>query len=178
MLDPPPPLRSLPDLVVLCCACSTIFDFNGDSYLKQKQNKRLLLKQLIELFTKKDLLTVVTLVKEPGSEVAGLAIVYDMVCSNILRTPKVQVTSSGANVVESVDPVADEEQIMLEVSWPHLNLVYEVLLRLLIHIPPRSMRQLISEKLIAHLFQLVKSPDPRERDYVKTILHRIYFQFS
>jgi serine/threonine-protein phosphatase 2A regulatory subunit B' len=64
---------------------------------------------------------------------------------------------------------------MLEVSWPHLNLVYEVLLRLLIHIPPRSMRELMSERFIAQLFELLRSPDPRERDYVKTILHRIYF---
>ena len=30
---------------------------------------------------------------------------------------------------------------------------------------------------IAHLLDLFKSPDPRERDYLKTIVHRIYGKF-
>ncbi len=27
------------------------------------------------------------------------------------------------------------------------------------------------------MFELLKSPDPRERDYLKTIIHRIYSKF-
>ena len=30
---------------------------------------------------------------------------------------------------------------------------------------------------MAHLLDLFRSPDPRERDYLKTVVHRIYGKF-
>jgi serine/threonine-protein phosphatase 2A regulatory subunit B' len=80
-----------------------------------------------------------------------------------------------------LDPKSDpdEEQIMLEESWPHIQLVYEILLRLVIcpQLGVKAAKEFLTTKLIRNLFELMKSPDPRERDYLKTIIHRIYSKY-
>ena len=83
--------------------------------------------------------------------------------------------------VEAIDPKSDpdEEQIMLEESWPHIHLVYETLLRIIIcpQLGVKTAKEFLTMKLIRNLFELMKSPDPRERDYLKTIIHRIYSKY-
>jgi len=71
----------------------------------------------------------------------------------------------GEEGFERSDP--EDEQTYLEESWPHLQVVYELLLRLVI------LPSLDARALKPHL----KSPDPRERDYVKTVVHRVYGRF-
>ena len=75
----------------------------------------------------------------------------------------------------SNDP--EEEQIMLEEQWPHIQIVYELLLRIIIlkNLDPKTMyTNYITNEFIISLINLFRSPDPRERDYLKTIVHRIY----
>lgn len=102
-----------------------------------------------------------------------------MIENNLIRTPKVQLTRTGSQVpVESFDfkNEHDEDEIMLEESWSHLQLVYEILLRIVLnnHFTVQILKDYLDVRFLTNLFELIKSPDPRERDYLKTIFHKIY----
>lgn len=76
-----------------------------------------------------------------------------------------------------MDP--DEDEPHLEEAWPHLQLVYELFLKFMMspYIKRDVMAQNISKSFIAQFLELFDSEDPRERDYLKTILHRVYGKF-
>ena len=77
----------------------------------------------------------------------------------------------------SVDP--DEDEPHLEEAWPHLQLVYELLLKfiLTVHLKNDVLAGHITNNFINCFLELFDSEDPRERDYLKTILHRMYGKF-
>lgn len=54
--------------------------------------------------------------------------------------------------------------------------MYEFLLRFIIstETDQKLLKKFITTEFIGRLLQLFDSEDPRERDYLKTILHRIY----
>lgn len=76
-----------------------------------------------------------------------------------------------------MDP--DEDEPNLEESWPHLQVVYELLLKFVMssEIEPEHIRNALDNAFILKLICLFNSEDPRERDYLKTLLHRIYGRF-
>ena len=76
-----------------------------------------------------------------------------------------------------MDP--DEDEPHLEEAWPHLQLVYELLLKfiLTIHLRHDTIVKHVSVNFVNCFLELFDSEDPRERDYLKTILHRIYGKF-
>jgi serine/threonine-protein phosphatase 2A regulatory subunit B' len=127
---------------------------------------------------------------------------------------------------EDFDP--EEDEPVLEPSWPHLQVVYEFLLRFVVssevnqkvfvahsllpcHAMPllvygfflepdfnkpsrtkcgkeialilrfflrhQQAKKYVDQKFCLSLVELFDSEDPRERDYLKTILHRIYGKF-
>ena len=78
---------------------------------------------------------------------------------------------------QQVDP--DEDEPHLEEAWPHLQLVYELFLKFMMspYIPSQTMAGSISTKFLEQYLELFDSEDPRERDYLKTIMHRIYGRF-
>ncbi|KAI3364200.1 hypothetical protein L3Q82_011014 [Scortum barcoo] len=73
----------------------------------------------------------------------------------------------------------EEDEPTLEASWPHIQLVYEFLLRFLENpdFQPSIAKRYIDQKFVLQLLELFDSEDPRERDFLKTILHRIYGKF-
>jgi serine/threonine-protein phosphatase 2A regulatory subunit B' len=73
----------------------------------------------------------------------------------------------------------EEEEPVLEAAWPHLQYVYEFLLRFVVsgESDPKATKQHIDQQFLLNLLALFDSEDPRERDYLKTILHRIYGKF-
>jgi serine/threonine-protein phosphatase 2A regulatory subunit B' len=77
----------------------------------------------------------------------------------------------------SIEPEEDEPN--LEEAWPHLQLVYELLLKFImsVHMTSDVLTGHISNAFIKQFVELFDSEDPRERDYLKTILHRIYGKF-
>mmetsp|Transcript_557 Transcript_557/g.945 ORF Transcript_557/g.945 Transcript_557/m.945 type:complete len:322 (+) Transcript_557:63-1028(+) len=76
-----------------------------------------------------------------------------------------------------IDP--EEEEPVFEAAWPHLQIVYEFFLRFIVSgdLDVRLMRKFITMDFVNNLLDLFDSEDPRERDYLKTILHRIYAKF-
>ncbi|VDO14851.1 unnamed protein product, partial [Rodentolepis nana] len=64
-------------------------------------------------------------------------------------------------------------------SFLSLQLVYEFLLRFVEspEFQPNVAKRYIDQKFVLQLLELFDSEDPRERDLVKTIMHRIYGKF-
>uniref|UniRef100_A0A1B0DL45 Serine/threonine protein phosphatase 2A regulatory subunit n=1 Tax=Phlebotomus papatasi TaxID=29031 RepID=A0A1B0DL45_PHLPP len=69
-----------------------------------------------------------------------------------------------------------EDEPTLEASWPHLQFVYELFLRFLESpdFTPATAKRYIDQQFVLQLLDLFDSEDPRERDFLKTVLHRIY----
>lgn len=67
----------------------------------------------------------------------------------------------------------------MEEAWPHLQLVYELLLKLIMHTFQKTeiILKYLNKSFIKSFLELFDSEDPRERDYLKTILHRVFGKF-
>lgn len=70
------------------------------------------------------------------------------------------------------DPEEDEPNF--DPSWPHLQFVYELFHRFVMTAEVKMIRKHIQRKFLLNIIDLFNSEDPRERDYLKMILHRIY----
>ena len=92
---------------------------------------------------------------------------------NLFRTLPPSTNPQGAEF----DP--EEDEPTLEAAWPHLQLVYEFFLRCLESpdFTPTLVKKYIDQKFVLQLLELFDSEDPRERDLLKTTLHRIYGKF-
>jgi len=73
----------------------------------------------------------------------------------------------------------EEENQPKEPAWEHMSLVYEFFLRFLVscRIEGRVLKKYINGPFVQRLLELFDSLDTDERDYVKTLLHRIYAKF-
>merc|ERR1712048_851188 len=83
----------------------------------------------------------------------------------------------GKDPLAFSDPEDDEPS--LEHAWPHLQIVYEFFLRFVVSndVDPKIAKRYVDQNFMLKLLELFDSEDPRERDYLKTILHRIYGKF-
>uniref|UniRef100_A0A8C8M5Y8 Serine/threonine protein phosphatase 2A regulatory subunit n=1 Tax=Oncorhynchus tshawytscha TaxID=74940 RepID=A0A8C8M5Y8_ONCTS len=142
--------------------CCVLFDFVTDplSDLKYKEVKRAGLNEMVEYITHNR--DVVTESIYPEGVI--------MFSINLFRTLPPSSNPTGAEF----DP--EEDEPTLEAAWPHLQLVYEFFLRFLESpdFQPNVAKKYIDQKFLLELFD---SEDPRERDFLKTILHRIYGKF-
>ncbi|XP_069772527.1 serine/threonine-protein phosphatase 2A 56 kDa regulatory subunit gamma isoform isoform X2 [Narcine bancroftii] len=145
--------------------CCVLFDFIADplSDLKWKEVKRAALSEMVEYITHNR-----NVITEPiYPEVVHVFAV------NMFRTLPPSSNPTGAEF----DP--EEDEPTLEAAWPHLQLVYEFFLRFLESpdFQPNIAKKYIDQKFVMQLLELFDSEDPRERDFLKTTLHRIYGKF-
>lgn len=99
--------------------------------------------------------------------------VISMFANNLFRTIPPQVNPTG----DAFDP--EEDEPVLELAWPHLQIVYEFFLRF-VESPDFNTnvaKRYIDQGFVLQLLELFDSEDPRERDFLKTTLHRIYGKF-
>mmetsp|Transcript_22994 Transcript_22994/g.37835 ORF Transcript_22994/g.37835 Transcript_22994/m.37835 type:complete len:509 (-) Transcript_22994:136-1662(-) len=146
--------------------CSVVFDFTDPSTkVREKEIKRQTLLELVDY---------VNNTKNVFSE-ALFEDIIGMVSGNLFRTLPPPSNSNS----ENYDP--EEDEPALEPAWPHLQIVYEFLLRFVVsnECDPKIAKKqgYIDNAFIVKLLELFDSEDPRERDYLKTILHRIYGKF-
>ena len=101
--------------------------------------------------------------------------VVKMVSANIFRTLSPQPRES--KIVDGVD--MDEEEPSMDPAWPHLQIVYELFLRFVAspELDAKLAKRYIDQSFILRLLDLFDSEDPREREYLKMTLHRIYGKF-
>ncbi|KAJ7966113.1 Serine/threonine protein phosphatase 2A regulatory subunit [Quillaja saponaria] len=73
----------------------------------------------------------------------------------------------------------DDDEPMFDPAWPHLQIVYDLLLKFISSscLDVKVAKKYIDHSFIMRLLELFDSEDPRERDCLKTILHRIYGKF-
>ncbi|KAE8725095.1 Serine/threonine protein phosphatase 2A 57 kDa regulatory subunit B' beta isoform [Hibiscus syriacus] len=78
---------------------------------------------------------------------------------------------------EGGDP--EEEGDYSEPAWQHLQIVYELLLRYVVSSDTETKvaKRYIDHTFVLKLIDLFDSEDSREREYIKTVLHRIYGKF-
>ena len=144
--------------------CSVIFDFTDPlSDIRYKEIKRAALNECADfVMSNKGVIT---------------EAIYPEACkmfsTNTFRSLPPATNPIGAEF----DP--EEDEPTLEASWPHLQVVYEFFLRFLESgdFSPQNGKKCIDQKFVIQLLNLFDSEDPRERDYLKTILHRIYGKF-
>ncbi|XP_078591666.1 serine/threonine-protein phosphatase 2A 56 kDa regulatory subunit gamma isoform-like isoform X1 [Branchiostoma floridae x Branchiostoma japonicum] len=145
--------------------CCVVFDFVNDplSDLKWKEVKRAALNEMVEYVTHNR--GVITEAVYPEA--------VNMFSINVFRTLPPTSNPNGAEF----DP--EEDEPTLEAAWPHLQIVYEFFLRFLESpdFQPNTAKKYIDQKFVLQLLDLFDSEDPRERDFLKTTLHRIYGKF-
>ncbi|KYR01800.1 protein phosphatase 2A regulatory subunit [Tieghemostelium lacteum] len=145
--------------------CCYVFDFCGDanSDLQSKSIKQEALLQCVHFL----------LSNQEALHEKIYEALFDMVATNLFRPLPPRMNPYGV----MYDP--EEDEPILEAAWPHIQIVYELLLRF-IDSPTFNTHiaiNFIDEKFVLQLLDLFDSEDPRERDYLKTTLHRIYGKF-
>ncbi|XP_027104910.1 serine/threonine protein phosphatase 2A 57 kDa regulatory subunit B' beta isoform-like isoform X1 [Coffea arabica] len=147
----------------ICCAS---FDFSDTlKNAREKEIKRQTLNELIEL---------VQSGSSKMNEIMQEGLVK-MISINVFRClPPAMHENTGS---ESGDP--DEDEMFTDPSWPHLQLVYELLLRYVVSpdMDTKIAKRYLDHSFVLKLLDLFDSEDAREREYLKTILHRIYGKF-
>lgn len=88
------------------------------------------------------------------------------------------------NIVRPLPPAGDEpegeeEEPALEPAWPHLQVVYEFFLRFVVsgEVSAKATKRYLDQQFCLQLIEMMECEDSRERDYIKTVLHRIYGKF-
>mmetsp|Transcript_97685 Transcript_97685/g.174019 ORF Transcript_97685/g.174019 Transcript_97685/m.174019 type:complete len:455 (-) Transcript_97685:75-1439(-) len=159
------PVSERPELFVKKMqACCAIFDFGSENTnQKDKEAKRQTLLEIVEYVNS-------TRNCFPESVMSS---VTNMVGVNIFRA----LPAKDRSIMSISDP--EDEEPMLEKSWPHLQIVYEFFLRFIVSddVDAKVAKNYLDQNFILKLLELFDSDDPRERDYLKTIVHRIYGKF-
>lgn len=104
---------------------------------------------------------------------SAIAAMCKMCAINLFRVfpPKSRSNCTGGET--------EDEEPMFDPAWSHLQIVYELLLRFISYssLDAKVAKKYIDHSFILRLLDLFDSEDPRERDCLKTILHRIYGKF-
>lgn len=144
--------------------CQVMFEWSEEAGPKDNRAKEVKRQQLLELVDyigkNKSIYNDQTLVE-----------IIKMVGCNLFRAlPPKQAQHGGES---------EEEDPVFEPSWPHLQIVYEFFLRFIVSsdVDLRTLKKYITGAFVLRILELFDSEDHRERDYLKTILHRIYAKF-
>jgi len=147
--------------------CRVVFDFLPPVTEQEAQaieKKRLILNDLVEYISTQDWF----------SEEALIHLLHMIKCNLFRGLP----SNHGQDNSESLIGELDEDAFQ-DPAWPHLHLIYEVLLRFLLspNANKKIMKKHLSGLFLNTLIEMFESEDMRERDYLKTILHRVYGRF-
>ncbi|PHT36683.1 hypothetical protein CQW23_24383 [Capsicum baccatum] len=146
--------------------CCYQFDFNDTmKMVREKEIKRQTLVELVDYVQ-----SGAGKISESNQEE-----MIRMISGNIMRClPPSSHENTGSENMEH-----EEDEPCLEPAWPHLQLVYELLLRYVVSsdTDTKVAKRFIDHSFVLKLLDLFDSEDPREREYLKTILHRVYGKF-
>ncbi|KAB5553289.1 hypothetical protein DKX38_010600 [Salix brachista] len=149
--------------VSLCCVT---FDFSDPSKnTLEKDVKRQTLLELVDFVASGSM---------RFSEPAILAMCR-MCAVNLFRVLPPYYRSNSSSAGEN----DDNDDPMFDPAWPHLQIVYDLLLRFINStcLDAKVAKKYIDHSFILRLLDLFDTEDPRERDCLKTILHRSYGKF-
>ena len=144
--------------------CSQQLDFNDDKKNEKEKLERIHILQKLQEMTNSP-------AQFNSLILPNLEAVITMIKKNFFRPlPIVK------KQVISADTGNEEEEVIVDPSWPHFLPVYEFFLQIIINesIDVKLLRSLISQKFIQEYLGLFDSEEPKEREYLKNILHRLY----
>ncbi|KAI3981804.1 hypothetical protein MKX01_027789 [Papaver californicum] len=147
----------------LCCI---VFDFTDPTKnVKEKDIKRQTLLELVDYVTSANGKFTEVIMQE----------LTKMLSVNLFRTATCQPRES--KVLEAFD--VEDDEPMMDPAWTHLQIVYELLLRFVAspETDAKLAKRYVDHSFVLRLLDLFDSEDPREREYLKTILHRVYGKF-
>ncbi|PIN19184.1 Serine/threonine protein phosphatase 2A, regulatory subunit [Handroanthus impetiginosus] len=116
------------------------------------------------------LLSIIKLQKKPFPNDILLPL-FAMISTNLFRPLPPPNTS-----IVSILPDDDDLVTTPTAAWPHLHIVYDILLRLVISVEEKVLREYINDSFILNLLALFESLDPRERDSLKIVYHKVYLR--
>ncbi|KAK1382788.1 Serine/threonine protein phosphatase 2A regulatory subunit [Heracleum sosnowskyi] len=171
-IDPLLPFKDVPNsekmnlFISKLSLCCVVFDFTDPS--ESSSDKDLKRVTLIEL------LDYVSSGPPMYTEPAILA-VCKMCSLNLFRVFPPHYRSNmrhGENDDDDHEPIFDP-------AWTHLQLVYEILLKFVSSstVEAKVAKKYINHSFILRLLDLFESEDPRERECLKGIMHKIYGKF-
>lgn len=144
--------------------CNILFDFNDPTQdIRGKEIKRITLQELIQFIVSNRFNYTEEMYEH----------VISMFRKNLFRPIPPPVNPVG----DLFDP--DEDEPVSELAWPHMQSIYEFFLRF-VESPDfhhQVAKQYIDHEFVLRVLDLFDSEDPRERDCLKTTLHRIYGKF-
>ncbi|KAI4321171.1 hypothetical protein MLD38_034587 [Melastoma candidum] len=146
--------------------CSVVFDFTDPTKnVREKEIKRQTLLELVDYITSANGKFPENMMQE----------IVRMVSTNLFRTLTSPPRENKA--LEAFD--VEEEEPSMDPAWPHLQIVYELLLRFVAspETDTKLAKRYVDHSFVLRLLDLFDSEDPREREYLKTVLHRIYGKF-
>ncbi|KAL2476942.1 Serine/threonine protein phosphatase 2A 57 kDa regulatory subunit B' alpha isoform [Forsythia ovata] len=144
--------------------CSYIYTFTDPSESPSQQNLKR--DKLIKL------LSLVKSLKRPVPDEI-LSPLFAMISENLFRPLPPPNTSIICILPDDDDLIATPAA-----AWPHLQLVYDILLRLIITLETKTLKDHIDHSFLHNLLHLFQSEDPRERESLKNVYHRIYANFT
>ncbi|XP_071698166.1 serine/threonine protein phosphatase 2A 57 kDa regulatory subunit B' kappa isoform-like [Rutidosis leptorrhynchoides] len=170
MIDPNLPFKDIQNseklrlLISKLDLCSNLYDFHDqEQYSIEKDVKRQTLLEIIEYIS----------TESPKLSEPAIFAICKMCGNNLFRDfpPKKSLYSPRGET--------DDEEPSFDPAWSHLQLVYEILLRFLSQtsVDPKVAKQYIDHSFILSLLDLFDTEDPRERECLKSILHRVYGKF-
>ncbi|MCO5560213.1 hypothetical protein L7F22_013823 [Adiantum nelumboides] len=172
IIEPLPLFRDVPSserpslFITKLNLCSTDFDFsNATKNVKEKEIKRQTLMELVEFIGTTNIQFSELIIEE----------ISKMVAANLFRALSPSVHENAC--VETFD--MEEEEPSMEPAWSHLQVVYDFFLRFIMstEMDAKIAKRYIDHTFVLKLLDLFDSVDSREREYLKTILHRIYGKF-
>ncbi|KZV20944.1 serine/threonine protein phosphatase 2A 57 kDa regulatory subunit B' beta isoform [Dorcoceras hygrometricum] len=152
------------EALTLISYCSYIYTFNDPSESPSQHDHK-----------RDKLINLLSIIKSWKKSVplGILPPLFTMISVNIFRPlPPPNAACIHSNLPEDDDLVATPAA-----AWLHLQIVYDILSRLIISLEPKVLSEYIDHPFILRLLTLFQSEDPRERDFLKNVFHRIYSKF-
>ncbi|XP_051129508.1 serine/threonine protein phosphatase 2A 57 kDa regulatory subunit B' kappa isoform-like [Andrographis paniculata] len=147
----------------LCCV---VFDFTDPvKNVQEKELKRATLLELLEFVSE----------NPPKFSEPAILASCKMCSINLFRVFPPSCRSRASSLGEN----DNDDQPTFDPAWPHLQLVYDFLLKLVTStsLEVKVAKKYVNQSFLLRIIDLFDSEDPRERDSLKAILHRIYGKF-
>ncbi|KAK8802652.1 hypothetical protein WA171_006328 [Blastocystis sp. BT1] len=141
--------------------CALHFDFKKESEAMRRDVKQSVLMELLDV--------VESLPDLVSDEYVFQEMIQSLELALFRPLPKEDESTLISSMDEDLIQYADPE-------WPHLSIEYEILLHIVLsqQIDSTIRKHFITSSFVTHLVSLFDSIDSREREYLKTITHRIY----
>lgn len=151
------------DFLSIISHCTFIFTFTDPLESPTQQDlKRVHLTQLLSIIKSS---------KKLQDQI--LAPLMSMISTNLfqpLPPPSIPCITSD---LSDEDPISS-----FSPKWSHLQIVYDILIRLVIYMDPETLKDYVDHPFLLNLLCLFRSEDPRERESLKNVYHRIYSRFT